>query len=72
MKRRMLFPACAECGMTLAHPNEYHPYAACLMYKSCKDRDTVLDNLQSVIDYGYDTGFKHGKQSSDKILTGDL
>lgn len=27
---------------------EYHPYAACLMYKGCYDSDTVRANLKAV------------------------
>lgn len=45
-------PACAECGFVLSHPDEYHPYAACLMYKSCKDENTVRENLKAVMDFG--------------------
>ena len=40
-------PACAECGM-IVDANEYHPYAACLMFKSCKDSDVVRSNLESM------------------------
>jgi hypothetical protein len=47
-----MFPACAECGMVLSSPNEYHPYAACLMYKGCKDENTVRLNLLAVLHYG--------------------
>jgi len=36
--------ACHECGM-VCHPNEYHPYAACLMFRGCHDADTVRANL---------------------------
>jgi|GEM_PF-6966937 len=39
---------CAECGMTTA-PNEYHPYAACLMYAQCGDEGTVRANLAAVV-----------------------
>lgn len=43
---------CAECGM----PNqagEYHPYAACLMFKACRDAGVVRANLDAVIAHGY-------------------
>ena len=42
---------CAECGMevTLA---EYHPYAACLMFKACHNSETVRANLDAVIERG--------------------
>lgn len=42
-------PACAECGFVLDSPSEYHPYAACLMYKACKDETTVRENLKAVM-----------------------
>lgn len=40
---------CTECGMVCA-PREYHPYAACLMFKACHDGDAVRANLQAVWD----------------------
>ena len=44
---------CQECGMQVkAH--EYHPYAACLMFKSCKDSKTVKDNLRVVRNHAVD------------------
>lgn len=36
--------ACGECGMPCT-PNEYHPYAACLMFKACHDSKVVRANL---------------------------
>lgn len=38
---------CMECGM-ICKPSEYHPYAACLMFKACHNGDTVRGNLQAV------------------------
>lgn len=38
---------CAQCGMVCA-PNEYHPYAACLMFAACKDGAVVRANLAEV------------------------
>ena len=38
---------CAQCGMVCA-PNEYHPYAACLMFMACKDGPYVRANLAEV------------------------
>ena len=38
---------CAQCGMVCA-PNEYHPYAACLMFMACKDGPYVRANLAKV------------------------
>ncbi len=39
--------ACRECGMP-CFALEYHPYAACLMFKACHDSGTVRANLASV------------------------
>ena len=36
--------ACAECGMQV-RSGEYHPYAACLMFKGCGKAHTVRENL---------------------------
>ncbi|MDQ0571524.1 hypothetical protein QFZ42_003358 [Variovorax paradoxus] len=35
---------CQECGMRCG-PNEFHPFAACLMFKGCHDSDKVRANL---------------------------
>lgn len=43
---------CAECGMP-GKADEYHPYAACLMFKQCHSSETVQANLDAVIAYGY-------------------
>jgi len=43
---------CAECGMRTHDAGEYHPYAACLMFKACGDRETVLANLNAVLEAG--------------------
>lgn len=40
---------CKECGMTIQ--DEYHPFAACLMYRQTRDADVVRVNLASVIDH---------------------
>lgn len=42
---------CAQCGMPVG-PDQYHPYAACLMFKQCHDSRTAQDNLWAVVDYG--------------------
>lgn len=39
---------CQECGMVCRTPTEYHPYAACLMFKACHDGDKVRANLEAV------------------------
>ena len=38
---------CAECGMP-CEPGEYHPFAACLMFKACHNSTTVRANLAAV------------------------
>lgn len=38
---------CGECGMPCA-ANEYHPYAACLMFKACHNSEVVRANLEAV------------------------
>lgn len=38
---------CTECGMP-CDPGEYHPFAACLMFKACHSSDTVRANLEAV------------------------
>lgn len=35
---------CQQCGMP-CEPNEYHPFAACLMFKGCHDSRVVRANL---------------------------
>ena len=35
---------CRECGMPCT-PTEYHPYAACLMFRGCQNSATVRANL---------------------------
>ena len=54
---------CGHCGMDIDRDRTYHPYAACLMYKSCYDAPTVEANLAAVIDWAV---MKHVKESSDE------
>jgi len=49
---------CAECGMQLVSPNEYHPYAACAMYRQEKDAHAVRMNIKAILE--------HGKATSEK------
>lgn len=42
---------CAGCGMRIT-AREYHPHAACLMFKSCRNSEEVRTNLQAVLDRG--------------------
>lgn len=50
---------CAECGMWV-QPGEYHPYAACLMFKACRSSQTVRANLEAVVQYGVNHGQQGG------------
>lgn len=45
---------CPNCGMPLLE-EDYHPYAACLMFKTCGDADVVRANLAETVDYGSHT-----------------
>lgn len=38
---------CAECGMPCTR-GEYHPHAACLMFKGCHDSATVRAGLAAI------------------------
>lgn len=38
---------CTYCGMTCA-PGEYHPYGVCLMFKACRNSETVRANLAAM------------------------
>lgn len=42
---------CTECGMR-SKVGEYHPYAACLMFKASHSSNIVRANLQDVVEYG--------------------
>ena len=39
---------CQECGMVVKGMSEYHPYAACLMFKACHDGEVVRASLAAV------------------------
>lgn len=55
---------CKECGMPTME-GEYHPYAACLMFKTCRDSAVVRDNLDAVVNHGYQARIE---EVSDLIL----
>lgn len=57
---------CAECGMSV-EDGEYHPFAACLMFKACKDSETVRANLDSVIEKA---GFDARRNEKEKFHRG--
>ena len=46
---------CAECGMS-CNADEYHPYAACLMFTQCHNSETVRINLEAVRSATYQQG----------------
>ena len=62
---------CIECGM-MCEAVEYHPYAACLMFKQCLNSETVRANLQAVRDDSYHQGrvaaFKEAEQRFDSMF----
>jgi hypothetical protein len=43
------------------HPDEYHPYASCLMFKACGNIGTVRENLWAVQERSYDLGRRAGE-----------
>lgn len=43
---------CYTCGMMVS-TDDYHPYAACLMFQSCHCSETVQANLDAVQAHGY-------------------
>ena len=38
---------CHQCGM-VCQPNEYHPYAACILYGAIHDGDAARANLNAI------------------------
>jgi hypothetical protein len=57
---------CADCGMPCS-PNEYHPYAACLMFKACHDGEQVRANLNATRLDGYNKGWDDGIASMRQV-----
>lgn len=51
---------CHGCGMVLFEPAEYHPYAACLMFKATRDGTETRANLHAVVAYGRELEAKDG------------
>ena len=52
---------CQECGMPVML-GEYHPFAACLMFKGCKNGETVRENLKYVTQSWFDMGRREGER----------
>lgn len=40
------------CGMLIAGPREYHPHAACTLFKQLKSSEHVFHSLSAVVEYG--------------------
>ena len=47
--------SCAQCGMPVCI-GDYHPFAACLMFRGCGEADTVTDNLDALVSRWTDQG----------------
>ena len=62
---------CIECGM-MCEAVEYHPYAACLMFKQCLNSETVRANLQAVRDDSYQQGLVAGLRECLDMLEGEI
>lgn len=43
--------SCFVCGMHVPGPGAYHPHAACLMFQSCRNGNTVDANLHAVLQF---------------------
>lgn len=50
---------CADCGMPCT-VGEYHPFAACLMFKACRNSAVVRANLAAVVEHGGRTPSSEG------------
>ena len=61
---------CIECGM-MCEAVEYHPYAACLMFKHCLNSETVRANLQAVRDDSYHQGRVAGLREAAEMVEDD-
>lgn len=59
---------CQECGMPVAL-GEYHPFAACLMFKGCHNSETVRANLKAVTETWFEMGRRQGLEEA-KLLSG--
>jgi hypothetical protein len=40
------------CGMLIGGPREYHPFAACEMFRAMRNGEAVFQNLAAVVEYG--------------------
>ena len=63
---------CKECGMPV-EDGEYHPYAACLMFKGCHNSDVVQANLDAVVAHGIQCEVERhskGMRAGEKFIEG--
>ena len=51
---------CHQCGM-VCQPNEYHPYAACILYGAIHDGDAVRANLNAIVQHARQEALKEAK-----------
>lgn len=54
--------------MCLKTPLDYHPYAACLMFRAARDGNTVQANLDAVVAYGRSLGARTSSWQSIETL----
>jgi len=47
--------------------NEFHPFAACLMFKACKSSRIVRANLEEVVYYGEQIGMGEKERAEDLL-----
>lgn len=46
------FKKCKNCDMLLSNDTEYHPYAACVMYRQTGQSEKVGNWLEQIVRYG--------------------
>jgi hypothetical protein len=46
------FTKCAACGMLTYSARDFHPYAACVMFRQTSSSEKVEANLRHVVEYG--------------------
>lgn len=66
---------CQECGMPV-QLGEYHPFAACLMFKGCKDPSVVRANINAICKEWKRIGCTEGEhkheQKAREVLASDI
>ena len=51
---------CHQCGM-VCQPNEYHPYAACILYGAIHDGDAARANLNAIAQHARQEALREAK-----------